>query len=138
MEDIAVVMTLGEESLQDKTFVFLVKLMGFRNQLRMNHWQTKSYAEHKLTDGVMASLTEYIDSIGEAALGTFGRPKFNTVSTNVQDISVASTDFILTLINDNTFQMIKDYKETEYEGILALLGELDADIKKFLFLCTLS
>jgi len=128
---------LEEGDLHTETFHFLIKLMGYRNQLRMNHWQTHSYAEHKLTDDVMEVLGEFIDSIGEAALGQFGRPKVNTVSTNVQDIALASTEFILTLINDNTFQLMKKYKETDHEGIFALLSELDAHNKKHLFLCTL-
>jgi hypothetical protein len=103
----------------------------------MNHWQTKSYAEHKLTDDIMDSLAGFIDGIGEAALGSFGRPKINTMSTNISDISIASTDYVLKCLNTDVLNMIELYKETEYEGIFALLGELDADVKKFLFLSTL-
>lgn len=137
MEDIIVGIAIESGSLQDQTFIFLVKLMGYRNQLRMNHWQTKSYAEHKMTDKLIDSLTDFIDEIGEAALGTFGRPKINTVSSNISDISIASTDYILKCLNTDVMNMIELYKETEYEGIFALLGELDADVKKFIYLSTL-
>ena len=137
MEDIVVGILISEGSLQDQTFIFLVKLMGYRNQLRMNHWQTRSYAEHKATDKLMDELTDYIDQIGEAALGAFGRPKMNTVSTNISDISIASTDYILKCLNTDVLNMIEVYKDADQEGIFALLGELDAIIKKFIFLLTL-
>ena len=138
MEDIVIGIGIESESLQDKTFDFLITLMGYRNQLRINHWQTTSYAEHELTDKVIDSLTESIDSIGEASLGSFGRPKINTVSCNISDIAITPTDYILKCINENVMAMIGCYKETEYEGILALLGELDANVKKFIYLSTLS
>lgn len=138
MDDILVGISVDNESLQNKTFIFLIKLMGYRNQLRMNHWQTNSYAEHKLTDDIMESLTGFIDEIGEATLGYLGRPKINTMSTNISDISIASTDYILKCLNTDITEMISLFKETEYEGILALLGELDADAKKFTFLSTLN
>lgn len=137
MENIIMGISLESDNLQDQTFIFLIKLMGYRNQLRMNHWQTTSYAEHKMTDDLMGTLTEYIDKIGESALGTFGRPKINTISTNVSDISIVTSEYIIKCIDSDVKEMIDLYKETEYEGIFATLGELDADVKKFLFLCTL-
>jgi len=127
----------GSDDLQMKTFTFLMSLMGYNNQLRMNHWQTTSYAEHKLTDDAMGSLTGFIDAIGEAALGTFGRPKINTVSTNISDIAISSTDYVLKCIDEAVKEMVMIYKETEYEGIFALIGDLEGDVKKFLFLATL-
>jgi len=45
MEELVIGIGMEEESLHDKTFSFLVSLMGHRDQLRMNHWQTKSYAD---------------------------------------------------------------------------------------------
>jgi len=127
----------GSDDLQMKTFTFLMSLMGYNNQLRMNHWQTTSYAEHKLTDDAMGSLTGFIDAIGEAALGTFGRLKINTVSTNISDIAISSTDYVLKCIDEAVKEMVMIYKETEYEGIFALIGDLEGDVKKFLFLATL-
>ena len=127
----------GSDDLQMKTFTFLMSLMGYNNQLRMNHWQTTSYAEHKLTDDVMGSLTGFIDAIGETVLGTFGRPKINTVSTNISDIAISSTDYVLKCISEAVKEMVRIYKETEYEGIFALIGDLEGDVKKFLYLATL-
>ena len=137
LSDVTIEVSIEDNDLKDKTFFFLVKLMGYKNQLRMNHWQTSKYSEHKLTDDVAAAWCESIDAIGEAALGTFGRPQINTIDNKVADISVASTKSLIDLVDAETQVLITAYKETKYEGILALLGELDANNKKFKFLCTL-
>ncbi|MFW6310999.1 MAG: DUF5856 family protein [Nanoarchaeota archaeon] len=127
----------GENSLIDKSFFFLIKLMGYRNQLRMNHWQTLSYAEHKMTDKLIDALTKYTDSIGEVVLGTLGRPQISTISTNISDIKIVSTNNILERLDIDVKEMLAEYKITEYESVIALLGELDATVKKFKYLSTL-
>jgi hypothetical protein len=40
-----------------------MKLMGYRDQLRMNHWQTFTYSEHKMTDELMEEIEEKVDEI---------------------------------------------------------------------------
>jgi len=138
MESISIGIELNSGSLQDKTFQFLIKLMGYRNQLRINHWQTKSFAEHKMTDEFIGVLDTNIDKIGEATLGAFDRPKINTVSTNVSDIAIASSEYVLNCINCDVLEMLELYKESEQEGIFALIGDFDAEVKKFIYLSTLS
>lgn len=127
----------GDVALREKTFLFLIKLMAYRNQLRMNHWQTTSYAEHKMTDGLMEELTSYIDQIGEATLGAMGRPQINTTSTNISDINIVGSKAVIDALEADVQEMIAEYKVTEYEGHVSLLGELDAVVKKFKFLSTL-
>jgi hypothetical protein len=138
MEDILVGITIQSDNLLDKTFQFLIKLMGYRNQIRMNHWQTKSFAEHKMTDSFLGVLDENIDKIAESAIGAFGRPKINTMSTNISDIAIASSEYILNCINKETLEMLECYKESNQEGIFALIGDFDAEVKKFIYLSTLS
>lgn len=138
MDEFLIGMAMIPDKLEDKTFCFLIKLMGYRNQLRINHWQTKSFAEHKLTDNIISDLDQIIDSIGEAALGAFGRPKLNTTSNNISDNALASTEYILKCINDGNLDLMKDYKESGEEGIFALLTDFDATIKKFIYLNTLN
>ena len=128
----------GDEALKEKTFTFLIKLMGYANQLRFNHWQTTSYAEHKLTDEVLGTLTCYVDSIGEATLGAMGRPQINTTTLNISDMSLVGTKAVLDTLCSDVKEMLAEYKVTEFEGTIALLGELDADVQKFKFLQTLS
>jgi len=138
MENILVDISIQPENLLDKSFGFLIKLMGYRNQIRMNHWQTKCYAEHKMTDEMLSLLDSNIDKIGECVIGAFGRPKINTISNNISDIAIASTEYILNCICKDLLEMINYYKDCNQEGILALLGDFDAEIKKLTYLSTLS
>ena len=124
-------------SLQEKTFDFLLNLMSYRDQLRMNHWQTTSYAEHKMTDGLIGELTDYIDSIGEATLGAFGRPTITTKSCSISDINMFPSKKVLEKAEADVHEMLAEYKVTEHEGIIALLGELEAIVQKFKYLSTL-
>lgn len=127
----------GDNELREKTFLFLIKLMAYRNQLRMNHWQTTSYAEHKWTDKFMEDLAGFIDTIGEYALGALGRPQINTTSTNISDINIVGSKSVLDAIEIDVQEMLAEYKITEFEGMVAVLGELDSSVKKFKFLSTL-
>ncbi len=127
----------GEEGLKDKTFCSLMRLLGFRNQIRINHWQTCSFAEHKMTDELLGILDSQIDLIGECALGMFEKPQINTVSNNISDIRIASSKFILDEIDKEINQLIEEYKITSFECMISLLGDFSAEIKKFKYLSTL-
>ena len=123
--------------LREKTFDFLLSLMESRDQLRMNHWQTTSYAEHKWTDKLIEDLSDFVDDIGEAALGTFGRPTITTKSCSVSDINIFPSKKVLEKLELEVHEMLAEFKVTEHEGIIALLGELEAKVQKYKFLSTL-
>ena len=137
LADLRVSFSEGDTDLREKTFLFLIKLMAYRNQMRMNHWQTTSFAEHKLTDEVAGALADYTDSIGEATLGAMGRPQINTTTMNLSDINIVGTKAVLDTLCSDVKEMLAEYKVTEYEGTIALLGELDALVQKFKYLSTL-
>ena len=126
-----------EYPLRDKTFDFLIHLMKCRDQLRINHWQTTAYSEHKTTDKLIGDLTDYIDSIGETALGYFGRPQITSTANNITDIQLMPSQQIISTLEYITNEMLNLFKDTEYEGITALLGELISDIQKRKYLLTL-
>ena len=127
----------GGNELKDKTFDFIVKLLGCRNQLRINHWQTTSYAEHKMLDDLIGAVDSNTDLIAEAALGLFERPQINTMSTNISDMRIASTKFVLDEMCEELCHLIEEYKVTQFEGMITLLGDFCADLNKFKYLSTL-
>jgi hypothetical protein len=49
-------------------------LMTIRDQVKLYHWQTKHFAEHKATDDLLASLDTNIDAFVESYMGKYGRP----------------------------------------------------------------
>lgn len=54
---------------------------SMREQIKIYHWQTHSFARHKATDDVIKALDETIDTFVETYMGKYGRPKL-TSSTN--------------------------------------------------------
>ena len=54
-----------------------------RDQIKLYHWQTSSYARHKATDDVIKSLDEHIDLFVEVWMGKYGRPKMTKTTDTV-------------------------------------------------------
>ena len=50
-------------------------LIQFQQQLRIFHWQTVSYAQHKAFGKIYESLDPLVDSFVETYMGKFGRAK---------------------------------------------------------------
>ena len=50
-------------------------LLTLRNQLKLYHWQTKTYSRHIAVDKVLGDLDTLIDSFVEIYIGKYGRPK---------------------------------------------------------------
>lgn len=53
-----------------------------RDQIKLYHWQTESYARHKATDDIIKELDGLIDMYVEIYMGKYGRPKI-TKGTSV-------------------------------------------------------
>jgi hypothetical protein len=50
-------------------------LLTIRNQIKLYHWQTKSFARHTATDNLTTALDTAIDAFVESYMGRYGRPK---------------------------------------------------------------
>lgn len=57
-------------------------------QIKMFHWQTRSYAEHKALDKLFGGLTDLTDGLIESLMGKYGRPDFGGgCSVEIMDYS---------------------------------------------------
>ena len=126
-----------QKSLKDKIFDYIIKLNQAALQLRINHWQTESYAEHKATDKFIGEIYSFIYSLAESTMGEMGRPKFNTTHLSVSDLSITSTKWVLESIKNDTFEILAELKVTDYEGLLSLTADFDLKLKKVIYLITL-
>ena len=117
----------------------IVKIfMEILNMVKLYHWKTRSYAQHKATDELYAKLNEHIDTFVEVLLGK-------------TESRIKSLEDNLPLINVNT---VDDFKERVYEyrdflidmniyldskkdtDLLNIRDELLGDINQFLYLMT--
>jgi DNA-binding ferritin-like protein len=92
----------------------ITPLVQFQQQIRIFHWQTDSYAQHKAYGKAYESLDDLVDSFVEKYMGSFGRSKPTTtfvlelkpLSQSNVDISIQYfIDFLKDMnneISDNT------------------------------------
>jgi DNA-binding ferritin-like protein len=110
-----------------------------REQIKLYHWQTKSYSRHKATDGVIDTLDEHIDKYVEVYMGKYGRPRLTarTNTVKLQNMSEASiVKFIKACINVLTNDLTKGLKPTDTD-LLNLRDEMLAELDQLLYLFSL-
>ena len=74
----------------------ILNLIKLQNQLRILHWQTKSFAQHKAFGKAYEDLDDLVDTFVETYMGIFGRSKPTTtfvlelkpLSTSNVDLSI--------------------------------------------------
>ncbi len=99
----------------EKVIVNLVKL---QNQLRVLHWQTDSYAQHKAFGKAYESLDELIDSLVEVHQGKYGKIMYSTpLSVDLVNIDEISIDEVLTEVTD--------YLSAEFGGMVDAAKDTD-------------
>lgn len=51
------------------------EVLGHTAQIKLLHWQTHSYAEHKALDELFANFLDLTDGLVESIMGKYGRPE---------------------------------------------------------------
>jgi DNA-binding ferritin-like protein len=85
--------------------------------LKMYHWTTDSYSNHKATDKLLDNLSDLIDSFVEKYMGAFARPVMKSGSSiSVQNMT--KTKYIKLL------KQAQDYLRGDLEKVIAKNTEL--------------
>jgi hypothetical protein len=109
------------------------------NQLKVYHWQTYSFSEHKSFGDVYDSLSGKIDEFVEAYQGIFGRV---IAEAGFFEFSVEnfSPDHVATI--DGWISYLKSFSEDENlnrrSDLLNIRDEMLADLNKLKYLLTLN
>ena len=111
-----------------------------REQIKLYHWQTHSYARHKATDDLIAALDTSIDTYVETYMGKYGRPKLtgttNTVRlTNMSESSILK--FIKSAIAHLQGPLVRRLDAGKDSDLLNLRDEMLGDLHQLLYLFTL-
>lgn len=79
----------------------VTKFLTYQAQVKVLHWQTLSYSEHKALDGLYDDLSGHIDEFIETFMGKYGR-----------------------IISQKTFVLnVENYKD---KGPLALMSDIES------------
>ena len=107
----------------------LSPFLKIQNQLRIFHWQTTSYAQHKAFGKAYEHLDEQIDEFVEVFRGKYGRSKaansYNIQLDNLGDDYLSVVDSFISYLIDITDEVDPE-KDTDLLNIRdSMLGELN-------------
>lgn len=111
-------------------------LLTIRNQIKLYHWQTKSFADHKATDDLTAALDLAIDRFVEVYMGKYGRPR---VSKTIK-LHNFSSAMARSFVSKQTLYLInvlpRKLKKNDTD-LLNIRDEILAELNKIRYLFTL-
>jgi DNA-binding ferritin-like protein len=111
-----------------------------RDQVKLYHWQTRSYSRHKATDEVLERLDTNIDKFVEVYMGKYGRPimKGKMTTTIVQNLSeTQATHFIKRCIEELLGEVVNGLDAAKDSDLINIRDEMLADLNQLLYLFTL-
>ena len=110
--------------LNNPTMNIITKLLSLQAQLRVYHWQTKSYAEHKALGHLYTRLDAAIDTFVETFSGKKGgvpvsKDNFTFTAENYKDNKsvVSFLDEILVYLTQDIPTMLDKQKDTDLLNI---------------------
>jgi hypothetical protein len=110
---------------------------NIRDQIKLYHWQTKSFAEHKATDDLVTKLDTSIDMFVEAYMGRYGRPHLKRTYP-LKNLTVSGVRaFIARSDQWLSVKLPRTLKKTDTD-LLNIRDEILADLNQIKYLFTLS
>jgi hypothetical protein len=112
--------------------------LGILNTVKLYHWKTYSYAEHKATDDLYAKLNEHIDTFVEIMIGK-DENRFSSLNKKLALIDYSSKkDLKARVYSFRNFltQMSKVLDPVQDSDLLNVRDEILGDINQFLYLMT--
>jgi DNA-binding ferritin-like protein len=111
---------------------FIITLLTLQLQLRIYHWQTENYSQHKAFGKTYENLDSLIDSFMEEFMGKYGKVRSNeTINISVKNIDeLQPVQFIENIIKFLTSELQSVVKEEDTnllnirDSILSELQEL--------------
>lgn len=119
--------------------MIVTNLLTLHNQLKIHHWQTKSYAEHQALGGAYDEFSGLIDEFIEVFMGKYGRIEsrdgFKIELSNYKDIS--AMDFCDKYIDYLVNELPEGLESTDTD-LLNIRDEMLGQLNKLKYLLTLS
>lgn len=113
---------------------------NMREQIKLYHWQTKSYSRHKATDDVIGKLDENIDQFVEVWMGKYGRPRMTPRTNTIKVANLSESGavkFIKSCISELQGAITKSLDPTKDTDLLNIRDEMLGDLNQLLYLFTL-
>ena len=119
--------------------MIVTNLLTLHNQLKIHHWQTKSYAEHQALGGSYDEFSDLIDEFIEVFMGKYGRIEsrdgFKIELSNYKDLT--PVDFCDKYIDYLVNELPKGLESADTD-LLNIRDEMLGQLNKLKYLLTLS
>jgi DNA-binding ferritin-like protein len=116
----------------------VVNLIKLQNQLRILHWQTESYAQHKALGKAYENLDGLIDELVEVYQGKRGRIKYTTpIELNLVNIDEISIMDVLEEFVSYLSSSFNDYIEEGDTDLLNIRDTILGEVNRLKYLLTL-
>jgi hypothetical protein len=112
-------------------------MLTIRNQIKLYHWQTKSFARHKATDDFVSELDSKIDDFVEVYMGKYGRPMV-TDSIKLSNFTESGARAFVAKQTSYLTSVLPKKLKAEDVDLLAIRDEILGLVNKTLYLFTLN
>ena len=113
-------------------------LVQFQQQLRIFHWQTVSYAQHKAFGSAYEELDDLVDSFVETYMGIFGKSK-PTVIFQIELKPLSSSDVVNeVLLSFEEYLRGMSSELKDFTDLLNIRDSMMGEVNKLRYLLSLS
>ena len=117
---------------------FAGAFLGILAQIKVLHWQTKSYAKHVAYGNIYETLDGLIDNFIEIHMGKYGRVVIEQDdSINLVNIGEMDQDEFLEVICEFLLSLDRQLDSNRDTDLLNLRDEMLAEVNKLKYLLTL-
>ena len=110
---------------------------NMRSQIKLYHWQTRSFAEHKATDDLVKALDTNIDKFIEVYMGRYGRPYIKK-TLPVKNLTVTGIRAFITKSDEWLASSLPRMLKKNDSDLLNIRDEILADLNQIKYLFTLA
>jgi DNA-binding ferritin-like protein len=116
----------------------IVSLIQMEQQLRIFHWQTKSFARHTAFGAAYSSLGDLIDRFAEVCMGKHGRFELEQSCTlDLLNIQEVRPDEFLNATAEMLMGITASFDSKRDSDLINIRDEMLAEINKLKYLLTL-
>lgn len=131
--------TQKKYTIQEKDKSYMVKIfIEMLNAVKLYHWKTRSYAQHKATDELYSKLNDHIDTFIEIMLGK-EEGRIHMLEKRIDLLDASNTGNFKQRIYEYR-DFLKDinlyFDEHRDSDLLNVRDEILGDINQFLYLLT--
>jgi hypothetical protein len=129
----------GTKGINNQKKSHLVRIfLEMLNVVKLYHWKTRSFSQHKATDELYERLNEHVDKFVEVLLGK-DQSRINMIEKNIELLDASSTkEFQKRVFEYRGFLTDLDryFDQKRDTDILSIRDDILVDINQFLYLLT--